>query len=272
VTEPAGPPVDDGRAGTGHAAKILWAAFGLALCGCTQPGDFGRPSPSVITDEVFPVVGRAAASSRGEPVSAFMLTDDEKVLRERAYMYLSPFWPERTLGGILAELRRSRILPAAAVPGGPEAYFAGLMSERWRSSRAPYRQLIDDIAADRGLLAPFFATARRIARVDGIRLAGLAALPEIAGPMRGDVDARIVENEDLVRFVRAALAARIAACRMALHRLLLEIPEEDGVAAEQTLASLEAELAGSTLLGASDNMRAAATASSTRSYFPGYRD
>jgi hypothetical protein len=201
-----------------------------------------------------------------------MLTDDERVLRERAYRYLSPFWPERTLGGILAELRRSRILPASAVLGAPDAYFAGLMRERWRSSRAPYRQLIDDIAADTGLLDPFFATARRVARLDGIRLAGLAALVEVGAATRRDVEARVAENEDLVRFVRAALAARIAAYRTALHQLLLEIPEVDGVGAERALARLEAELTRSALLAPSDRVRAAATASSTRSYFPGYQD
>jgi hypothetical protein len=261
--------VDSGRAGIADAAKNLWAAALLfALCGCTATGDFGRPSASVMTDEVLPVGGRVAALSRGEPVSAFMLTDDEKVLRERAYRYLSPFWPERTLGGIIAELRRSRILPAAA----PDAYFAGLMSERSRSSRAPYRQLIDDISADRRLLLPFLATARRVARIDRIRLAGLAGLREVGAATRGDVEARVAENENLVRFVKAAVAARIAAYRTALHRLLLEIPEEDGVAAERALAGLEAELAEGAPLARLDEVQAAATASSTRSYFPGYQD
>ncbi len=201
-----------------------------------------------------------------------MLTDDEKILRERAYRYLSPFWPERTLGGILAELRRSRILPASAVLGGPDAYFGGLMSERWRSSRAPYRQLIGDITADSLLLGPFLATARRVARTDQIRLAGLAGLRGVGAATTSEVEARVAENEDLTAFVRAAVLARIAAYRTALHRLLLEIPEEDGVAAERALAALEAALAQGAPYPGPSRVRAAATASSTRSYFPGHPD
>jgi hypothetical protein len=200
-----------------------------------------------------------------------MLTDDEKILRERAYRYLSPFWPERTLGGILAELRRSRILPAGAVLGGPEAYFTGLTSERRRSSRAPYHQLIGDVRADTLLLGPFLDTARRVARIDEIRLAALAGLEDVGATTREEVEARVAENEDLIAFVRAAVLARIAAYRTALHRLLLEIPEEDGVAAERALAALESALAEGAPRGSSQ-VRAAATVSSTRSYFPGYPD
>ena len=253
-------------------AKGLSALLAFAVCGCTQPGDFGRPAPSVVVDEILPYAGRGAATLSGEPVSASMLTDDEKVLRDRAYRYLSPFWPELPLGGILAEFRRSRLVPASAAYASPNAYFDALMSDRWRSSRAPYRRLEGDIAADDALLGPFFATAQRVAGIDRIRLAGLSRLEAIGPGPRNEAQARVAENEDLVHAVKAALAARIVAYRTALDRLLLEIPEEAGVAAERRLAVLEQSLALRPSLLPGAPLRAAATASSTRSYFPGYRD
>ena len=167
-----------------------------------------------------------------------MLTDDEVVLRDRAYRYLSPFFPEWKLPSILAELRRTRILPPASFVARPSSYYDALMSERWRSSRAPYRRLSDDIAADAALLPPFLAVAAEVKRIDRIRMAGLGQM-RIVGAAREEALARVAENEEIVHWVRVALAARIGAYRYALYRLLLAIPEEEGVAAERRLAALE---------------------------------
>ncbi|MDN3719741.1 hypothetical protein QW131_12595 [Roseibium salinum] len=59
------------------AAMVLVAA--TALSACTRPtGDFGRAKPSVIHDDLMPAVGNEAARLRGDPVSKFNYTNDEK--------------------------------------------------------------------------------------------------------------------------------------------------------------------------------------------------
>jgi len=216
----------------------LLAGLPALLSACAGGGDFGRSPPSVVNGDLLPVAGTFAAAGRGEPASAAMLTDDEVVLRDRAYRYLSPFFPEWTLPSILAELRRTRILPADALVVRPSSYYDALMSVGWRSSHAPYRRLFDDIAADTALLPPFFAVAAEVKRIDGIRMVGLGQM-RIVGAAREEALVRVAENEELVHWVRVALAARIRAYRYALYRLLLAIPEEDGVAAERRLAALE---------------------------------
>jgi hypothetical protein len=214
----------------------------LLLSACSAEGDFGRRQPSVITDTFLPVSGRQAAAGRGEPVSSFILTDDEQELRDRAWRFLSPALPRTAFDTYLAVLRTSRVVPAYAQLPGPDAYFAALMSAGWRSSKPPYRRLLDDMAADDRLLDPYFAVLGRVAEADAIRLKGLPFIPDLAPQEKADVVARVEENRGLAWWVNEALSQRIVAYRYALQRLFIEIPDGQGVTAERQLAALDARV------------------------------
>jgi hypothetical protein len=212
----------------------------LGLAGCSTEADFGRRPDSVVTASLLPGPGAAAAQGRGEPVSPFQLTDDEVALRDRAWRFLMPAAPRTRFDTTLVLLRTSRTLPADVAVAAPPTYFDGLMSEPWRSSKPPYRRMLDDIRADTALLDPYFAVLARVAAADGKRQRALEMASGLSPEVRGAAWARVAENQGLAWWVETALAARIAAYRSALTRLFVEIPEPDAVAVERALAVLEA--------------------------------
>ena len=144
----------------GAFALVGGALASLLLSACVETGDFGRPRPS-IWNEALSTTGSIAAWTRGEPVSAYVFTDDEEELRRRAWRFLMPAheraWFERQLANIV----RARVLPVAAQPNGRAVYFAALMRDHGRSPASRYRRLSEDVFADAKLMEPFaFVTAR----------------------------------------------------------------------------------------------------------------
>ncbi|HQF31403.1 MAG TPA: hypothetical protein PLJ34_08145, partial [Hyphomicrobiales bacterium] len=67
------------------------AALAIVLAGCLRPtGDFGRARPSFVNDQIAPMIGLASASARGEAVSLYNLTDDERELRDLSWSIVRP--------------------------------------------------------------------------------------------------------------------------------------------------------------------------------------
>ena len=254
------------RRSIGGRSVLLLAVFAAGLAACTVEGDFGRRQPSVLVDSTLPAIGRSNAAQRGEPVSSFMLTDDERELRDRAWRFLSPAFPDSNREVVLAELRVARVIPAGASVPAPNAYYLGLKSESWNSSKPPYHRLIDDMTADVKLLDPYFAVLDRVVAADAIRAKGLPYIAGLTPAERADALARIAENRGLAWWVAETLTRRIAAYRYALQRLFIEIPERDAVSAERVLAILEsrAGAAGSAPLVPGS----AASTTGRRSYHP----
>ena len=70
----------------------------------------------------MPFAGLVAAEARGEAVSWFMLTDDERTLRDRAWRFLMPAHEKAFFQRQLAELARTRILPRLVMHHDERAY------------------------------------------------------------------------------------------------------------------------------------------------------
>jgi len=219
---------------------ITGLVLASALSACSTEGDFGRRQPSVLTDTLLPTAGRLAAAHNGEAASEFRLTDDEKQLRDRSWRFLMPASSRDTFGGILVEMRFVRLLPAKFVPYRPEAYFDSLMKADWRSSKPPYRRLIDDMMADRALLEPFFACAERVLAADRLREKSLPYISYLQPIERENAQARMAENQHLLWWVDDALEIRVDAYHHALERLFIELPDRSAVEAERQLTALEA--------------------------------
>jgi hypothetical protein len=241
--------VADVRTGPGPTlaatlATLLLAATLLASC-AADPGDLGRPRPNPWNDAIFPAAGAFAASARGEAVSGFPLTDDEIILRDRAYRFVMPPHEPVTARGWfdaqVQELARTRILPVSAQATVPGPYLHTLLARPFRSERSRYHRLVEDAQADRALIGPFRHVARLVAEADRIRLRAVAhAVPE--GPLRLRAEARVQENEGLVAWVHERLAFRVAEYRHALVRLVVKLPAHEAVLAERAVMALEAEL------------------------------
>ncbi|WP_368669461.1 hypothetical protein [Roseibium sp. RKSG952] len=200
------------------------------LSGCARPtGDFDRAAPSVIHDRVMPAAGSEAARLRGEPVSTFNYTNDEKLLRDRAWALIRPPWAADWIAGTRVELARTRILPEADGLVPPERYYQFLRSERFRSSNARYDRVAADATGDAELVLPYCDVVLRVREADDERLRVLHNRTVTPVEIYDGAKARVWENRQLIDWVSEALRFRIRAYKLALAKLEIETPTGDRV-------------------------------------------
>ncbi len=232
----------------GRCALLAAALLG-SLAACVERGDFGRPRPSVVNDTILPFVGSFVAASREEAVSSFILTDDERELRDRSWRFLMPAHERSFFELQVAELSRTRILPRTVRIGGISSYFSALRSSSQISPAPLFRRIGEDAAADRALVPPFLALAERVLDADDVRLKLLVHVADITDAQVADAAARVAENRCLIAWVRAEAQARAGRYRHALERLAVEAPQRQAAYAEREVLALEAEVADFALLG-----------------------
>lgn len=223
-------------AGSGRRTAIV-LALALGLTGCAQTGDFGRKNPNVVNDRILPAIGAAAAGSRSEPVSLFRGTDNEREMQDLAWAVVMPPLREQYRGRIIAELKRTRILPADRLRLEKENYVRSLLAIDFRSSAARYDRLIDDVTADTGRVEPFFEMAARVDVDDRARRRALDVAPDVTPAEREKALARIEENGLFIAWTRESFEERLIAYRYALDRLMIETPDRK---ADVALAALDA--------------------------------
>lgn len=218
------------------------ALLALAASACTRVGDFDRPNPSFVHDEVFPVAGAFAATRRGEPVSGAPLTDDERTLRNLAYAIIAPPVTRQQWLVTRADLQVSRIKPNNYPPFQIEKYGEQLLETPYRSATARYSRLVDDIRADSLRIAPFFIVAKRVVDMDTARERSLAGVTRLRADEQEAAMARIAENRMIIGWVFRRLGERSQGYRYALERLFLKQPAPAAVDAERALRRLEERL------------------------------
>ncbi|ABY29342.1 hypothetical protein [Methylorubrum extorquens] len=222
------------RAGSRSAGLLL----ALLLGACAQEGDFGRPAPSA-WNSLIETTGTVAAYERGTPASAFPLTDDERVLRDRAWRFLMPADGHAAFSDALANLTRARVLPPRWRHDDIPAYHNDLIAESFRSPYSRYRRLSDDAVADGRLIPIFAAVAGRVFEADGVRLRALPFSKSLDDRDVRQAAMRVAENRCLVAWVRLETSLRVARYRYALEHFLIEMPGREAASAEQALAFLE---------------------------------
>jgi hypothetical protein len=211
---------------------------------CARTGDFGRPAPSIWNDTVFPFAGKVVAESRGEPVSWFMLTDDERELRDRAWRFLMPAHEWALFQREIAELSRTRILPRMVLRHDPDAYLRPL---RWNRDRSPaplFRRIAEDAHADAALIVPFVALARDVIENDALRVQVMLNAQDLE-PYRAEAAAaaaRFAENRCLIAWVRAEADKRARDYRHALEQFAIEALQREAIDAERAVIALEDRL------------------------------
>ncbi|BAR99923.1 hypothetical protein BV133_2330 [Blastochloris viridis] len=220
----------------------------------------------------MPVIGGAFAAVRGEPVSVFAMTDDERQLRDRAYAFLAPPEGWKFLSLPVAELRAARVLPTdGPLEPTPGAYTNALVSYQYRSTTARWQRLIDDIRSDRDRIGPVVRVAEHVIAMDRVRRDSFQYVQTMTAPERDQAVARMEENARLIDDVRFALAQRIAIYRHAMEHLLVAQPAPIAVEAERALKSLQ-ERAESSVFALRTEPVPVAPPSAQTGYFPGAKD
>lgn len=242
----ASSPSDVGNARSPRAGAACLLA---ALSACAPTGDFGRPAPGVVHDDILPVAGSVLARARGELVSAYRMTDDETTMRDLAWGIVMPPLDQQWRERLLAELRRTRILPVDRLTFDKANYVSNLISVSYRSSAARYARLQEDVINDTLRIEPFFAYAARVADGDRARRRAVALVPEVTPAERGNALARIEENGLMIAWVRDSFEDRLASYRYALDRLVLETPDRASIEVEHAIATFAAVLGSLRPLG-----------------------
>jgi hypothetical protein len=210
-----------------------------ALASCTATGDFGRPAPSVWSNAVLPMVGDAATRERGVAVSSFPLTDSEEELRNRSWRFLMPAYERSWFDRLIADLTRTRVLPANAVASDPTAYYRALVAGPFASPASRFRRIGEDAEADRLLIDPFGGVAARVIAADRARLRGLAYMRELSVDEVAQASARVIENRCLIAWVRAELRFRTQSYNYALEHAFLAMPQDQAAGAERDVRALD---------------------------------
>ena len=232
------------------AARVTLAiGCGVGLGGCVETGDFGRVKQRSVWNEAIAATGSVAALGRREPVSSLLLTDDEQILRDRAWRFLVPAHERAWFDRVLAELVATRILPAAASQPDRAAYHDALIGSAVASPAPLYRRLSEDIAADMRLLPVFAQTASRVLNADRIRLRVLGRIEAPTPVEIAEAEARVTENRCLISWVIAAMDFRTASYTYALERLTIGSPQPDSVPVERVLERFSATRIGLRGLG-----------------------
>lgn len=212
------------------SAVVVIALTSMLLAACVRPtGDFDRARPSVIHDDLMPAVGDGAARLRGDPVSEFNYTDDEKLMRDRGWTLIRPPWTKDWIGGTKVELARTRVLPETDGRVPPDLYFHYLRSDKFRSSNARYDKIASDATGDADLVMPFCEVALRVKKADDERLRALRSRPITTEEAFAGAKARVWENRVMIKWVGQALRFRIIAYKKALDGLEIETPTENRV-------------------------------------------
>ncbi len=221
-------------------------ALPLLLGACAANGDFGRLKPGLVADDIHGWVGRDAARAVGAPVSAYPLTDEERLLRDRAYPLIEPPFDRARWYAIVNEYGVSHYFgwPAFAV----EEYSGRLMDRHYRSATARYHQLETDIRNDAIRVPEFFATARRVLDLDNKRAQSMRYVSGLTPDEAGNASARIAENELVVGWVQHALVQRSEAYCFALQRLVIATPAPMAVEVERSLTLLNTRIAENILV------------------------
>jgi hypothetical protein len=205
-------------------------------------GDFERPRPSVVHEEVLPFFGKMGAKYRHEPVSDFRYTDYERELRDRSWSLLMPQLERQFFDRWVAEMRRTRIISVEKTVPKREHYVEKLLSEDFRSSGARFARLEMDIRNDRARFPLFVSVANMVADYDRVRERSLARTADLTPEERANALGRVEENRLLVWTVQKSMRERAVIYRYALERLVIETPDDAAIGAERELLAFETEI------------------------------
>lgn len=218
------------------APLSLTIVLSVGLASCSRPvGDFGRAESTVSHDQIAPVVGKAFALHRKEPVSLFSRTDEEIRLENVVWTIVRPLHSKDWISGSLIEGRRTRIFPEINRRLNFRAYLFWLQTEKFVSSEARWNRIISDIRADQGAITPFYDQARVVYTIDQQRLVFLNENQEIDPHYHHNTRARLLENEKLAHLALDSFQLRYKAYDHAIKHLTLELPSPRALFARDEL-------------------------------------
>jgi hypothetical protein len=205
---------------------------GLVDADLAQAGDFGRPSPSLLEGIIPKQFWKGPVAG----YSIYPITDLEEELRDRSYALIRPNEPRGNWNLYIAGFQIAHLLPPAYVYYDHTEYARMLFWTPSRSEASLYNRLIEDMDADRQLIAPFVTVACTVADLDTKRERSLVYVRELSEGEVANAFGRIRENRLITAWVQRALHWRLESYRYALERFAISIPSVRAVETERRLA------------------------------------
>lgn len=225
------------------AAMLVAALAAVLLGGCAaQQGDFGRPVKNYVNDTLMPAIGDNLARQRGEPVSDYMLTDDEKELRARSYRFIMPIHRDAFKARNEVEWVRTRIWPDSLYRPDPTLYYRLMRKDGYQSNYGRWNAILEEITADIPLIQPYYVVWQAVCRADLQRLDALNRTVGLTLYEADDAEARIWENRRVAAWAVTALRWRIESYAYAIQRTEIEIPSGREVETDLALDRLTSEV------------------------------
>jgi hypothetical protein len=221
------------------AALLLLLTICIALAfpisALAQTGDFGRPKPSLLEGLIPKQFWQGPVTG----YSSYPLTNLEEELRDRSYVLIRPNEPRGKWSIYIAGFQIAHLLPPGMTDYDHTEYARMLLSTLARSEASSYNRLIEDMASDGALVAPFVATACTVFDLDLKRQRSLAYVSELSEGETANALGRMRENRMITAWVHRALHWRLASYRYALERLVIAVPSRIAVEAERMLRHFE---------------------------------
>jgi hypothetical protein len=221
----------------------------LSLAGCGLYGDFDRVRPSLATDEANARIDREELIRNGGKPSNFLLTDEERQLRDLARAIIPPPYDRNRWHTVFRDyvLDDIEFLGTAkekreTVKYDRAAYWRNLHEDERRSEASAYSKLITDAREDVIRLEPFFAIAARVADMDRKRDAVLALASSSDTGERSNARRRNQDNIAIVMRVCRALGERMISYNYALERLVIQAPSSMAADGERALTLLHTRI------------------------------
>jgi hypothetical protein len=264
-----------------HPALFATMMIGVAVVGgCSSTGDFGRERPGLFDGDRAVTISQEAATAFGAVPSEFPFTDDERQLRDRAYVLIAPedergawnkdwkrdwddLWkPRDPKQGDQKQADPKQRDPKQRDPkqadqkqGDPKqrpkreaapfdraAYWNALGGATRRSEASAYARIATDLRNDLLQIEPFFEVAALVADTDIKRTEWLAHIRRSQkGESRGS-SRRNSENAAVVALVCRALRERVVSYSYAVERLVVMRPSAAAVEPERLIGQLQARI------------------------------
>ena len=226
------------------ANSLIIPLMAVCLSGCyIATGDFGRREQNIYTEKILPGKGREAAKLRGEPVSNFNMTDDERQLRNRADYLRSPPHYKDWLGYATTKKEANRVYATFGAAHAPNRYYKFLRSDKFLSSETRYERLRFDITSDIELIPPFCTISRKVLDADRERILATRRSRDLSEEETENAYGRVYENDLVISNVEAALNYRVEAYKYAIEHLEIETPSDQIWVSNRAVRQLQANIA-----------------------------
>lgn len=218
---------------------MLAAVLVTGGCVARPTGDFGRAAPSFTHDTAMPFAGNLVAYNRGEPVSWFNQTDEEKEMHDRVWRFLVAEHTNDWFYNTAVELQRTRILPGIDDRFSDTLYYNWLQRTRYNASPVRYATVGADILADTDTAPGTFIAICKVIEIDRQRAVASAGLHDLEPEVRASVKARKAENDGYIAWFTRALSYRFRSYDYALDHLLVETPDPASVEVDRKLSVMK---------------------------------